>query len=576
MASSKAESLSTGREQGLVHRFVPIAAWLPDYQRAWLLTDLMAGLAVWAMTIPQAMAYASIAGVPAVYGLYTVPLAMIVYVIFGTSRTLSMGPESALAILSAATVGALVAQGSEEYLAYTFALALIVGVLFVIFGLLRLGWVANFMANPVLKGFLQGLALVIIVGQVPTLFGMPAGSGNFFQQLGALIIQLPQANPATTIIGLASLALLLALKRFVPKAPGALITVVLAILATIAFGLTAYGVAVVGTVEAGLPPLGFPDVSLQDLALLVPGALAIVLVGYAQSYGMAKTAAETTGGDVDSNQEMIAYGLANAVSGLSSGFVAGGSLSRTSTILGAGGRTQVSSLVNAGLTILTLVLLVPLFQNLPSATLSAIVIVAMSGLIIPGYFRRLYGFSRAEFGYSVAAFLGELILGILPGVLVGVVLSVLVIIRRVTRPGTAVIGRMPDEESYRNVTLYPEAQTVPGLLIFRFDSALFFSNAEFFEKEVLQDVAAAKDPVQRVLVDGEALNDIDTTGVEQLVKLHSDLERDGIELTFAEVRDPVRDMLRRTGAEADIGTDNFYGSVDEGVRAYLRRENDGQ
>ena len=576
MASSKAESLSTGRNQSVLHRFVPITAWLPEYQRAWLRNDLMAGLVIWAMLIPQAMAYASVAGVPAVYALYTLPLALIAYAIFGTSRILSVGPGSALSILSAATVGALAVQGSEEYLAYTFALALIVGVLFVVFGLLRLGWVANFLANPVLKGFVQGLALVVIVGQVPKLFGVPGGDGNFFQELGALIIQLPQANPATTIIGLASLALLLALKRFVPKAPGALITVVLAILATIAFGLTAYGVAVVGTVEAGLPPLGFPDVSLQDLALLVPGALAIVLVGYAQSYGMAKTAAETTGGEIDSNQEMIAYGLANAASGLSSGFVVSGSLSRTSAVVGAGGRTQVSSLVNAGLVILTLVLLMPLFQNLPTATLGAIVIVAVTSLIVPGYFRRLYRISRAEFGYSLVAFLGELFLGILPGVALGVVLSLLVVIRRVTRPGTAVIGRMPDEETYRNVTLYPEAQTVPGLLIFRFDSALFFSNAEFFEKEVLQDVAAAKDPVQRVLVDGETLNDIDTTGVDQLVKLHSDLERDGIELTFAEVRDPVRDTMRRAGAEVVIGAENFYGSVDEGVRAYLRREKDEQ
>jgi len=307
---------------------------------------------------------------------------------------------------------------------------------------------------------------------------------------------------------------------------------------------------------------------------LVPGALAIVLVGYAQSYGMAKTAAETTGGEIDSNQELIAYGLSNAVSGLSSGFVTGGSLSRTSTVLGAGGRTQLSSLVNAGLVIVTLVLLMPLFQNLPMATLSAIVISAMTGLIVPGYFRRLYRISRAEFWYSLVAFLGELFLGILPGVALGVVMSVLVIIRRVTRPGTAVIGRMPDEESYRNVTFYPEAQTVPGLLIFRFDSALFFSSAEYFQNEVLRHVAAAEEPVQRVLVDGETLNDIDTTGVDQLIKLHGDLQRDDIELSFAEVRDPVRDMMRRAGAEEVISAENFYGSVDEGVRAFLNREND--
>jgi high affinity sulfate transporter 1 len=575
MTLQKSGNQSHEKSQNLLHRYVPITVWLPKYERAWLRADLIAGLAVWAMTIPQAMAYASIAGVPAVYALYTVPLAMIAYAIFGTSRTLSMGPESALAILSAATVGALAVQGSEEYLALTFALALIVGVVFVVFGLLRLGWVANFLANPVLKGFMQGLALVIIVGQVPKLFGIPGGDGNFFQELWAIITQLPQANWATTAVGLSSLALLFALKRFAPKLPGALIAVILAILVTTVLGLTAYGVDTVGLVDPGLPPLGLPNVSLGDLATLVPGALAIVLVGYAQSYGMAKTAAETTGGEIDSNQELIAYGLSNAASGLSSGFVTGGSLSRTSTILGAGGRTQLSSLVNAGLVILTLVLLMPLFQNLPTATLSAIVIQAMTGLIVPGYFRRLYRISRAEFWYSLVAFLGELFLGILPGVALGVVMSVVVIIRRVTRPGTAVIGRMPDEETYRNVTFYPEAQTVPGLLIFRFDSALFFSSAEYFGNEVLRYIAEAKDPVQRVLVDGETLNDIDTTGVDQLIKLHGDLERDRIELTFSEVRDPVRDMMRRAGAEEVIGAGNFYASVDEGVRAFLKREKDG-
>jgi high affinity sulfate transporter 1 len=544
---------------------------MPAYQRGWLRTDLIAGLAVWAMTIPQVMAYAGIAGVPAVYALYTVPLAMIAYALFGTSRTLSVGPDSALAMLSAAAVGALAAQGSEEYLELTFALALVVGLLFVLFGLLRLGWVANFLANPVLKGFMQGLAVMVILGQVPELLGITGTSGNLFQELWAIIVELPQANPATVIIGLTSLVLLFALKRIIPKAPAPFIVVILAILATTVLDLTEYGVDVVGLVDAGLPPLGLPDVTLQDLVMLVPGALAVVLVGYSKAYGMAKTAAETTGGDIDPNQEMIAYGLSNAASGLSSGFVVGGSLSRTSTVLGAGGRTQVSSLVNAGLVLLTLVLLMPFFQNLPLATLAAVVIQAISGLINPSYFRRMYRTSRPEFWYSLVTFMGELLLGTLPGLALGVVMSLLVIIRRVTRPGTAVIGRMPDK-TYRNVTFYPEAETVPGLLIFRFDSALFFSNAEYLQNEVLTDVAAAEEPIRRVLVAGETLNDIDTTGTDQLIKLRADLERDGIELTFAEVRDPVRDMMRRAGAEEAIGAENFYGSVDEGVRAFLKRE----
>jgi high affinity sulfate transporter 1 len=553
---------------------VPITVWLPRYQRAWLRPDLIAGLAVWAMTIPQALAYAGIAGVPAEYALYTVPLAMIAYAIFGTSRTLSMGPESALAIMSAAAVGALAAQGSEEYLTLTIALAFVIGVLFIIFGLLRMGWVASFMANPVLKGFLGGIALVVVAGESSKLIGVSGTDGSFFQDVWAIIIQLPQANPATTVVGLTSLVLLYLFKRFAPKLPGAFIVVILAILASSILDLYAAGVAIVGEVESGIFPLGLPALTLGAFIRLVPGALGIVLVGYAQSYGMAKEAAETTGEELDPDQEMVAYGMSNAASSFSSGFVTGGSLSRTSLTLANGGRTQVPALLNAGLVILTLLFLMPFFENLPSATLAAIVIIAISALIVPSYFRRLFRVSRSEFLYALVTLLGVLFFGIMEGVLLGVAVSLLVLIRRVTRPGTAVIGRMPDEETYRNVTRYPEAQTVPGLLIYRFDSALFFSSAEYFQTEVLRHVAEAEEPVQRVLVDGETLNDIDTTGVDQLIKLHGDLARDGVELAFAEVRDPVRDMMRRAGGEEVIGAENFYGSVDEGVRAFLKGEKD--
>jgi high affinity sulfate transporter 1 len=450
-------------------------------------------------------------------------------------------------------------------------MALLVGVLYIIFGLLRLGWVAHFLANPVLKGFMQGLALVVLVGQMPKIFGVEGGSGNFFQELWAIIIQLPQANLVTTIIGLSSLVLLFAFKRFIPGAPGALISVILAILVTTIFGLTEYGVDIVGVIETSLPPLGLPNVALGDLAALVPGALAIIMVGYAKSLGMAKTAAETTGEKIDPNQELIALGMSNAGSGFSSGYVVVGSMSRTSLVFGSGGRTQVALLVNGGLVILTLLFLMPLFQNLPNPTLGAIVIYAMIGLLEPSYFRRLYRISRPEFWYAMAAFLGVLFLGTLPGVLLGVILSLLVLIRRVTRPGTAVIGRMPDE-TFRDITRYPEAETVPGLLIFRFDSILFFSNAAYFAREVQEYIAAAEAPVQKVLVNAETINDLDTTGTDQLIKLQEELIKDGIQLAFAEVKDPVREMMRLSGAEEAIGTENFYPTVSAGVRAFLARE----
>jgi high affinity sulfate transporter 1 len=571
-----AESLSTKGKPSFMHQYVPITAWLPAYQSGWLRADLIAGLAVWAMTIPQALAYAGIAGVPAQYALYTVPLAMIAYAIFGTSRTLSMGPESALAIMSAATVGALVTQGSEEYLTLTIALAFVIGILFIIFGLFKMGWVANFMANPVLKGLLAGIALVVIAGESAKIFGVSGTDGNFFQDVWAIIIQIPQANLATTVVGLTSLVLLFLFKRFTPKLPGAFIVVILAILASSLLSLYEAGVAIVGQVEAGIFPLRLPDLTLQVIVRLLPGALGIVLVGYAQSYGMAKEAADTTGEELDNNQELVAYGLSNVASSFSSGFVTGGSLSRTSLTLGNGGRTQVPALLNAGLVILTLLFLMPFFENLPSATLAAIVIIAISALIVPSYFRRLYTVSRAEFWYSLITVLGVLFFGIMEGVLLGVAVSLLVLIRRVTRPGTAIIGRMPDQESYRNIEFYPEVETVPGLLIYRFDSALIFTNAEFFEKDIRRHIdeqsAATGIPVQKVLINAETMNDIDTTGTDNLINLVESLEKDSVDLALAKVKDPLRDRIRRSGAEEKIGADNFHPSVSEGVRAYLNEQ----
>jgi MFS superfamily sulfate permease-like transporter len=295
---------------------------------------------------------------------------------------------------------------------------------------------------------------------------------------------------------------------------------------------------------------------------------------------MAKEAADTTGEELDPNQEMVAYGVSNAASSFSSGFVTGGSLSRTSLTLGNGGRTQVPALLNAGLVILTLLFLMPFFENLPSATLAAVVIMAISALFVPSYFRRLYRLSKSEFWYSLITLLGVLFFGIMEGVLLGVAVSLLVLIRHVTRPGSAVIGRMPDKESYRDIEFYPEVETVPGLLIYRFDSALIFTNADFFEKEIREHIseqnAATGVPVQRVLINAETMNDIDTTGTDILTDLSESLEKDAIDLALAKVRDPVREMMRLSGAEEAIGADNFYASVSEGARAFIKESKDRQ
>nr|MDJ0981619.1 SulP family inorganic anion transporter [Kiloniellales bacterium] len=466
-------------------------------------------------------------------------------------------------------IGAVVAKhGSAPFEALTAALAVMVGVFFLLFGLLRMGWVANFISTPVMKGFIQGLVWVTIIGQVPKLFGIDGGSGNFFEKTWDVVLKLPEANLTTTVIGLASLALLFAFARFLPRVPGALTTVVIAIAVVSVFGLGDRGVEIVGSVKAGLPPFGIPDVKLADLAAIVPGALAIVLLGYAESLGAAKAAQEKSGGEIDPDQELVSHGPANLGAGLSGGFIVVGSLSKTSVAMGAGGKTQLSSLINAGFVFLTLMFLMPLFENLPHATLGAIVIHAMLGLVDFGYLKRLRGISPQEFALAMTAFAGELIFGVLQGIGIGVILSIIALIYRASYPSTAVLGQIPGQEAYRDVKRHPEAQTLPGLLLFRFDSILFFANANHFADTLKSAVGTAVEPVKAVLVDAETVSAIDTTACDALIKLQSELAEQGIALAFARVRDPVRDVMQRSGVEAAVGAERFYERITDGVRAF--------
>lgn len=558
-------------ERSGLRQYLPILDWLPHYPLNWLKTDVVAGLTIWAVMVPEALAYAGIAGVPPLYGLYTVPIPLFVYAMLGTSQTMVIGPDSATALISSITVGALAASGSQEYLLLTSALAFLVGLCFLALGLLRMGWIANFVPLPVMRGFIQGLVWVTIIGQVPKLLGIAAGSGNFWQKLATVVQQLSQIDPATATVGLASLGLLLLLKHGLPRVPGALTAVVLSILAVSLLGLESRGLDLVGAVQAGLPSLRFPVVPMAQLQSLIPGALAIVLLGYSESLGAAKAAAGKTGGEIDPNQELISHGPANLGSALSSGFVVVGSLSKTSVSMAAGARTQMTSLINGGLVVLTLLFLMPLFRNLPHATLAAIVIEAMLGLASFRTLRNLHRISPAEFVIAMVAFLGVLSLGVLQGISLGVVLSLLLLIQRVSHPGTAVLGQLPGEQMYRDIVRHPEANTVAGLLMFRFDSDLIFPNASYFRSQLKRAIRQTRPPVQQVLIDAESIDFIDTTAMEMLSRLRRELGQQGIGLALARVKDPVRDLMRRSGLEQEIGSDSFYERISDGVEAFVEQ-----
>jgi high affinity sulfate transporter 1 len=562
----------SARTPSVVQRLLPILGWLLGYRRDWLLPDVLAGLAIWAVMVPEGMAYAGIVGVPPIMGLYTLVPPLFAYALLGTSRLLVVGPDTATGLISALTVGAIAAQGTADFNTLTSTLAVMIGTFFLLLGALRMGWVAAFIPTPVMRGFIEGLVCVTIIGQVPHLLGIEGTSGNFFAKLWFVLQHLLDAPLAPVLTGLLSLAAMVLLRHLAPRVPAALMV---AIVATILVGLlngAAAGISVVGDLPSGLPHFTLPDLNPSILVDLAPGALAIVLVGYAEALGGAKAAAMQTGGDIDPNQELIAHGPANILSGVFGGFLVVGSLSKTSVAMAAGAHTQLANLVAAVFCFLTLVLLTPLFQGMPHPALAAIVIAAMLYLSKPGYLRDLLARSRWEFAIVAVVIAGELTLGVLQGIALGVVLSLLMLIHRTSHPQSAVLGQLPGAEAYRDVRRHPEAVTFPGLLIWRAGGDLFFASIGHFSAGLKAALATSRPPVKHVLLDADSVNFIDTSACDAALNLIKELQNQGMTVAFARVRDEVRDRMRLGGIEAAIGPANFYERVTDGVRAWEQRE----
>jgi SulP family sulfate permease len=563
---SKDEHHSTSTK---LKSYIPILEWLPKYQKGWIRGDVIAALTVWALLVPEAMAYASIAGMPPEAGLYAAPLALLGYAIFGTSRHLNVGPSSTVALLSAAFVSALVIGSTEDYITATVTLAILTGIVLIVAGLFKLGVFADFLSKPVLGGFVIGLAIIIAFGQLDKLLGYEAEAEGLIAEIVAFIRNLDQLHMATLVVGLTSLALLFLIERFIPKLPGAITVLFLAIIASSLLDLESLGVHIVGDIPAGLPPLGLPGGITPDLIrTLLPGAAAVALVGFAESVAAARSYAAKFGYEVDASQELIALGAANVGAGLSQGFVVDGSLSKTAASVEAGAKSQMVSIIAAAIVVITIVALTPLFHNLPEATLGAIVIHAVWHLID---FSKLRGYRRikkVDYWAAMAALLGVLFLGILPGLIMAVTVSLLGLLLRAKSPRTAILGKLPDENTYRSMVHHPDAETYPGLLIFRFDEDIFFANAPNFRDAVRADVAA--DPATHwVLVDSESIDDIDITAIDMLAELQEELAESNIDLRFARMKEDVREYLRRGRLEEKIGMEHFYPSIQDGVDAYL-------
>ena len=528
---------------------------LRGYQRSWVRGDLIAGVTVWAVLVPEALAYASIAGVSPVVGLYAAPGALILYAAFGSSRQLVVGPMAATAALSAATVGALVPVGGSRFVVLTAGLAIATGLSALLAGVLRLGFLASFISEPVLKGFIVGLALTIIVGQIPKLLGIKKGSGDFFQQLWHIITHLGDTQGLTVLVGVLSLAVIFGLRRFAPVVPGSLVAVLLGIVAVKVLGLQHHGVEIVGPIKSGLPSFGIPELHASDIGALAAGGIGVMLVGFAEGLGAAKTYAAREHEQIDANRELLGLGGANLAAALSSGMVVNGSLSKTAVNASAGARSQLSGLIVAALTIVTLLALTGLFEDLPEATLSAIVIAAVIELVdVPAlialyraYSRRLgreFGFvARPDFIAAIAALLGVTVFDTLPGLFIGIAASLLLLIYRASRPYVSTLGRTPGPDGhYRDVDRHPDARLPEHVSVLRIESGLYFANADTVRARILQ--AAAPDTIHAVVLDAETIPFIDVTSSRMLAELTDELEHQGVRLLIARDIGQVRDVLR--------------------------------
>lgn len=553
-------------------RFVPGLAVLRSYQRAWLLRDLVAGVVLTAILVPTGMGYAAAAGLPPIVGLYATMIPMLVYALLGPSRILVVGPDSSLVALIAATVVPL--SGGDPVRAVVLAgmLSIMAGGLCILAGIARLGFLTDLISTPIRYGYLNGIALTVLVGQLPKVLGFSVSGQSLLDALRDLAggIAAGRVNWAACAFGLGCLAVILICKRWMPRIPGVLVAVVAAGMLTALFNLPATaGLAVVGVLPQGLPTFQFPGVALSDMQALLAGALAIALVASADMSILTRTFAMRNGGTVDSNQELIALGTANLASGMLQGFAVSSSSSRTPVAEAAGAQTQLAGVVGAGCIALLLLVAPALLESVPQAALGAVVIAACLGLIEIPRVVRLYRLRRGEFVIAITCFLGVALLGVIQGIFLAVGLALAAFIWRAWRPYDAVLGRVDGLKGYHDITRHPEARQIPGLVLFRWDAPLFFANAEIFRQRVLHVAQHAPTPTAWVVIAAEPITDVDLTAADLLMDLDQTLQTAGIELCFAEMKGPVKDLLKRYGMFHTLGDQNFFPTLGVAVDRYV-------
>ena len=568
----------TGSQQGqgvllsALRRFAPGIAMLVSYQASWFRSDLAAGLSVAAIALPVGIAYSEIVGVPAVVGMYSAIVPLLAYALFGSSRQLMTGPDAATCILVAAALAPLAAGDSERYMALMVVMTLMTGILYIVAGFGRLGFIANFLSQPILTGFLNGVALVIVVGQLPKLFGYESEVPGFFQRLIEFSGQVDNSHVPTLTLGLLVLVVLVLLRRFLPRLPGALVVVILAILAVMQMDLQEQGVAVIGEISAVLPAYQLPRITTREWGTLLFDAAGIMLISFTSGVLTAKSFARRNRYEINPDQELIAFGACNIASGLAQGFPVTGADSRTAVNNAMGGKTQVVGIVAAAAMLVILFLLSEPLALVPSTALAAVIIVSSIGLIDLPATRELFDTSHREFAISIGTTIGVLVLGVLPGVMLAVGLSLLWLLAVSSRPHDAVLGRVQGMKGFHDLKDYPEAKTVPGLVLYRFDSNIVFYNADYFRDRVRAAIAASPHPVEWVVVDASAVNIVDSTAVHKYDDLREELAARGIILGVARIKPHLERFFKPTWWEQrrDVHSEYRFVTLKGAVQAFKK------
>lgn len=554
-------------ERPLVERAFPVSSDVRTYRGSSLRRDLIAGLTVAALAMPSSMAFAEVAGLSPVTGLYTLLLPTVAYAALGSSKRLMIGPEGTTAALVGAAIAPVIASDPERAIPAASMLALLVGVIYLAARLVRLGWIADYFSRPVLVGYIHGVALVLIAGQLGKLTGVSIGADTPPGQVAELFAKLDEVDGLTVAVGLGSLAVLFAFKRWLPMVPAALTVVVAGIAVSAAFALGSHGVATVGPIPSGLPSLAWPGLSGGEVAGLMPAALGIFVVSFADSILTARSYAGRHGEHVRANQELVALGAASVAAGFSQGFSISASGSRTAVAEDMGVRTQLAALYAAGTVAVVLVVLTAPMEQLPSACLGAVIVFAASGLIDLGAWKDLARHSRRETAIAAVTTLGVVTIGVIPALLVALALSIVDVVSRSARPHDAVLGYVPRLDRWADVELHPSARITPGIVVYRLDARLFFANATYVKARVQEAIAGSPTPVQLLVFDAESVTSVDATGLEALRDVITSVQADGVTFVLAVAHQAVLDMLQRGGCLELIGDAHVAPTVSAAVQA---------